>query len=103
MALKQLIYVNEGELVTDLEALKTRMGVEDRYLMTILDFSTSKESNFCQVVYYLKIYFEYNPVSARELSARKKSTGLSLSDVELTHMVYNVISAGAALQKKKQF
>jgi serine/threonine protein kinase len=80
-------------------AIKKRLNINHPNLLQLKDFATGNKSEFCSSFWWLKAYFEYPKSDARFQASMKKQEGGFMPDSDMTHMLYNVVGAGAHLQK----
>jgi hypothetical protein len=91
------VYNTEKEFKEDVAHTKNRLGLNHKNLLQLKDYSAGVRSDFCSTLYWLRQYFEYPNSDARFQASAMKKEGGFLSDSELTHMLYNIVDAGAHL------
>lgn len=105
---KELLAVVEKKINDRKEAgrqivnCRNRLQNKHQNILNLRDYSVKKQSELCSSFYVLRMFYEY-PRSdlKREINLREKN-GETLDHKELTHIMYQQISANAYLQAKDQ-
>lgn len=91
---------SKNELTREIIAAKRRLAVGDPHLLSLIDYSTGERSNFCSSDYWIKLFFEFPDHDIEQEQRRRIKSGLiGFNSSELTHMLYNIVQGGAALNK----
>ena len=99
--MKHKFFGSKQELGSEIIFAKTRLSFSHENLITFLDYSTGKDSGFCSSVHWMKLYFEYPDLDLeKELLRRARNNIIGLNSHELTHLLYNLVQAGAMLHSK---
>ena len=105
---KQFLAVKEKHINDKKEANKAivnarkRMSNKHPNILNLLDYSIHKQSELCSTLYIIKFFYEFPKSDLhRELQLKHKA-GEDFNDIELTHILYQQISANKYLQTKDQ-
>ena len=100
LMVREKTFGSKGELTTEIYAAKKRIGINDPHLLALVDYSTGERSDFCASFYWIKLFFEFPDHDIdQEIRRRAKFNLVGFNSSELTHMLYNVVQGGAALNK----
>ncbi len=100
LMVREKIFGSKTELTTEIVAAQRRSQIGDNHLLAFVDYSTGQRSNFCSTEYWIKLYFEFPDHDIdQELRRRVKSGIVGFNSTELTHMMYQTVSAGAVLHR----
>lgn len=103
---RQVVAVRERKVTDKAEAgrlvlaARNRMALKNPYLVNLLDYSVTKQSELCSSFYIIKYYFEYPRTDLRKYLLEKEKSGQALSSAELTHLLYQQNAAQAYLQSQ---
>lgn len=103
---RQVVAVREKKVTDKAEAgrlilaARNRMALNNPYLVNLLDYSVTKQSELCSSFYIIKYYFEYPRTDMRKFTQEREKNGGTLSSAELTHMLYQQNQALAYLQSQ---
>ena len=96
--------LNDKESVErEVNSKKKKILSKHDNLINLLDYSVEVQSNWCSTFYLVKTFYEFCDKSLKkEIVSRKGQAGSqgSFSMSELTHLLYQIISAGSFLQEK---
>jgi serine/threonine protein kinase len=91
--------VNTREVIDkEIFSNQDKMELSCPYLLKLIDYSTTKQSDFCSTFYKIRSFYEYEPNDLQRESKERQSHGRCFSMEELTHLLYNSIEAGSFLQ-----
>lgn len=99
MAMKEKVYPTKQTFEKAVASLKKRLTINHPNLVTLFDYSAGTKSEFCSTFHQTQTFFEMPEMDARYAAAVKKKEGYHYSEGELTHMLYNMVEAGAHLQR----
>lgn len=103
---RQVVAVREKKVTDKNEAgrlilaARNRMNLKNPYLVNLLDYSVTKQSELCSSFYVIKYFFEYPRTDLRKLVADREKSGQTLSSQELTNILYQQNQAQAYLQSQ---
>lgn len=103
---RQVIGVRERKVTDKAEAARlilaarNRLELKNPYLVNLLDYSVTKQSELCSSFYIIKYYFEYPRTDLRKLILDREKNGQGLTSAELTNILYQQNQAQAYLQSQ---
>ena len=96
--MKEKVFHSKNDAGDEIQALKKRMTYQHENLLSLLDFSTKVVKGYCSSTFHIKIYFEYPDLDLdKELRRRSKSNIIGLNSFEMTHLLYQMVLAGAEI------
>lgn len=103
---RQVVAVREKKITDKAEtgrqiiAARNRLALKNPYLVNLLDYSVTKQSELCSSFYIIKYYFEYPRTDLRKYYLDKEKAGQGLNSAELTNILYQQSQALGYLQSQ---
>lgn len=103
---RQVVAVREKKITDKAEtgrqiiAARNRLALKNPYLVNLLDYSVTKQSELCSSFYIIKYYFEYPRTDLRKYYLDKEKSGQGLNSAELTNILYQQSQALGYLQSQ---
>ena len=105
---RQFLAVKEKRINDKKEAGKAIVNARKRLtnkhpnILSLLDYSVTKQSELCSSFYVLKLFYEFPRSDLHRENQERSKKGEGFSDAELTHILYQQIAANNYLQSKDQ-
>jgi Protein kinase domain len=105
---RQFLAVKEKRINDKKEAGKAIINARKRLtnkhpnILSLLDYSVTKQSELCSSFYVLKLFYEFPRSDLHRENQERAKKGEGFSDIELTHILYQQIAANNYLQSKDQ-
>jgi len=116
IAMKEIDVKDEKEFIRELAKIKEHQVLDHKNLINLIDFSSSKESNYVSSKFKLRAFYDYHPISLRRLMTEgldgkniskfrasmnnQVFNPLRLTSAEVTYLLYNTLSAVGYLYEK---
>lgn len=104
---REIIFVKERKANDNIElerwvrAAKSKISSQkSKYLLQMFDYSVTKRSELCSSFYIFRTYFEYPKNDLKKELAELVKTGKGLSNSQITHLMYHLLTAQKDYQEK---
>lgn len=89
------------ELERWVRAAKSKISSQtSKYILKMLDYSVTKRSELCSSFYIFRAYYEYPKNDLKKELAELLKTGKGLNNSQITHLLYQLLTAQMDYQKK---
>ena len=95
---KEYIKNSKEQFAQAIMEAQNRLRMNHKYLIEMKNYSTRVKNDFCSTFYSIKLFYEYQANNLQRETRHRKDKGQDFSSLELTHLLYNIVEAGAYLQ-----
>ena len=103
VAMKELRFAEKKHAEKEIIKCKTRLKIENQYVLPLINYSIEKQSSLCSSFYNLILYYEYPPTDLKKEMINRKKVDQHFTTEELLHIIYQQIEAHKHLELTRSF
>ena len=96
---REKISNTQAMITKEIYSSKTQIKLTHPNLIQLIDYSTSKQEDWCSIFYKIQNFYEFEPNDMQREIKERVTQGIGFNNEEMTYQLYNMVDACAYQQQ----